>query len=179
MWLSHSVADEQQALLSGGLAMVRAHSTGSTANRRHHIHAPDVVPLRRKGKLSPRHVGDHWPGRAPSAFTHSGCTNAPFPAESLAATLMPPSKSTTRAKVDGSALLIRMIRSYGIETRSEVASVDPHVVRQGEFLVRPKLVAVHYSDSYEFPDEPFFIVEDVTIPVWVYDCRKVRTSCQF
>lgn len=85
MWLSHSVADEQQALPSGGLTMVRAHSTGSTAHRRHHIHAPDVVPLRRKGKLSPRHVGDHRPGRAPCAFTHSGCTNAPFPAESQTA----------------------------------------------------------------------------------------------
>ncbi len=39
--------------------------------------------------------------------------------------------------------------------------------------------SLQYSDSYEFLDEPFFIAQDVTIPVGAYDFRKVRTSYQF
>ena len=39
--------------------------------------------------------------------------------------------------------------------------------------------SLEYTNSYEFLDRPFFITEDVTIPIGAYDFQGMRTSYQF
>ena len=39
--------------------------------------------------------------------------------------------------------------------------------------------SLEYTNSYEFLDRPFFIAEDVTIPIGAYDFQGMRTSYQF
>ena len=39
--------------------------------------------------------------------------------------------------------------------------------------------SLDYTNSYEFLDEPFWIADDVTIPIGAYDFQDLRTSYQF